>query len=54
MKPIIIMLDFKTKKQQLKIKTMNSYNKVMMHDREIISDAEKQIHRVDHAKKYGK
>ena len=33
---------------------MNSYNKVMMHDREIISDAKKQIHRVDQAKKYGK
>ncbi len=30
---------------------MNSYNKVMMHDREIISDAQKQIHRVDEAKK---
>jgi hypothetical protein len=30
---------------------MNSYNKTMMHDRELISDAKKQIHRVDEAKK---
>tara|TARA_R110000764_G_scaffold66599_2_gene138711 strand:+ start:226 stop:441 length:216 start_codon:yes stop_codon:yes gene_type:complete len=30
---------------------MNSYNKVIIHDREIMSGAEKQTHRVDEAKK---